>query len=268
MVEISFSEVVDKCKFTVQKCANLRGNTMFRAESLESGYVQGNNSCVLHGPMDFEIQSGKLVLLAGKNGAGKSTLMQILGGLASPLLGCVSINSTDLHKTSVETRASLISQVFTHPPDMPLTTAKEVVFSSRLRFLSGWNGNMQEHENELLKALEMCGMETFAERQFNTLSDGEKQKVMIARALAQETPVILMDEPLAFLDYPGRREMLTRMQTWCAELGKTIIFSSHDLELALKSADAMLLLEGNQKYRWEWDAELLKSTDPAGLFSA
>jgi len=241
---------------------------MFKAESLESGYVQGKKSSVLHGPMDFEIRPGTLVLLAGKNGAGKSTLMQILGGLVNPLSGCVSVNNTDLHKTSVETRATLISQVFTHPPDMPLTTAKEVVFSSRLRFLSGWNGNMQAHENALLEALEMCGMEAFAERQFNTLSDGEKQKVMIARALAQETPVILMDEPLAFLDYPGRREMLDLMKKWCNEMGKTILFSSHDLELALKSADAMLLLKENQKYSCEWDAEALKSTDPAGLFSA
>jgi iron complex transport system ATP-binding protein len=241
---------------------------MFKAESLESGYVQGKNSYVLHGPMDFEVKPGTLLLLAGKNGAGKSTLMQILGGLTKPLSGSVTVNGTDIHKASVETRASLISQVFTHPPDMPLTTAKEVVFSSRLRFVSGWNGKIKEHEKELHNALEMCGMEAFAERQFNTLSDGEKQKVMIARALAQETPIILMDEPLAFLDYPGRREMLARMKKWCHEMGKTIIFSSHDLELALKSADAMLLLKENQKFRWEWDAEVLKSTDPAGLFSA
>jgi iron complex transport system ATP-binding protein len=241
---------------------------MFKAESLESGYVQGKNSCVLHGPIYFEVKPGTLLLLAGKNGAGKSTLMQILGGLEKPLSGSVAINGTDLHQASVETRASLISQVFTHPPDMPLTTAKEVVFSSRLRFVSGWNGNINEHEKELLNALEMCGMEAFAERQFNTLSDGEKQKVMIARALAQETPLILMDEPLAFLDYPGRREMLARMKKWCTELGKTILFSSHDLELALKSVDAMLLLQDKGKYRWEWDQKTLAQTDPATLFSA
>lgn len=241
---------------------------MFRAESLESGYVQGKNSCVLHGPMDFDIKPGSLLLLAGKNGAGKSTLMQILGGLEKPLSGRVIINGSDLHKVSTETRASLISQVFTHPPDMPLTTAKEVVFSSRLRFVSGWNGNIKYHEKELLKALEMCGMEAFAERQFNTLSDGEKQKVMIARALAQETPVLLMDEPLAFLDYPGRREMLARMKKWCSELGKTILFSSHDLELALKSADAMLLLQDKGNYRWEWDQKTVAHTDPATLFGA
>lgn len=241
---------------------------MFKAESLESGYVQGKNSCVLHGPMDFDLKPGTLLLLAGKNGAGKSTLMQILGGLTKPLSGSVSINGADLQKVSVETRASLISQVFTHPPDTPLTTAKEIVFSSRLRFVSGWNGNINEHEKALLHALEMCGMEDFAERQFNTLSDGEKQKIMIARALAQETPIILMDEPLAFLDYPGRREMLARMKKWCNELGKIILFSSHDLELALKSADAMLLLQEKGKYRWEWDPETLAQTDPATLFSA
>jgi len=241
---------------------------MFKAESLESGYVQGKNSCVLHGPMDFEVKPGTLLLLAGKNGAGKSTLMQILGGLTKPLSGSVTVNGTDIHKASVETRASLISQVFTHPPDMPLTTAKEVVFSSRLRFVSGWNGKIKEHEKELHNALEMCGMEAFAERQFNTLSDGEKQKVMIARALAQETPIILMDEPLAFLDYPGRREMLARMKKWCTEMGKTIIFSSHDLELALKSADAMLLLKEKGNYRWEWNQATLAQTDPATLFSA
>jgi iron complex transport system ATP-binding protein len=241
---------------------------MFKAESLESGYTQGKNAHVLHGPMDFDIQAGKLVLLAGKNGAGKSTLMQILGGLQQPLSGSVSVNGTNLHRESVERRAALISHVFTHPPDMPLTTAKEVVFSSRLRFVSGWRGNIKNHETALLQALEMCGMQDFADRQFNTLSDGEKQKVMIARALAQNTPVILMDEPLAFLDYPGRRAMLERMQRWCAETGKIIVFSSHDLELALQSADAMLLLQENRQHRWEWNRETLRSIDPAGLFSA
>ncbi|NBP05948.1 MAG: ABC transporter ATP-binding protein [Bacteroidetes bacterium] len=194
--------------------------------------------------------------------------MQILGGLVKPLSGSVFINGIDLQKESVQNRASLISQVFTHPPDMPLTTAKEVVFSSRLRFVSGWRGNIKDHETELLCALEMCGMQDFADRQFNTLSDGEKQKVMIARALAQNTPVILMDEPLAFLDYPGRRTMLERMQRWCAETGKIIVFSSHDLELALQSADAMLLLQENRQHRWEWNKENLQNTDPAGLFSA
>jgi iron complex transport system ATP-binding protein len=241
---------------------------MFKAESLESGYVKGNTPCVLHGPMDFEIKPGKLVLLAGKNGAGKSTLMQILGGLQKPVGGSVSVNGTDIGRADTETRASLISQVFTHLPDMPLTTAKEVVFSSRLRFLSTWNSHMKKHDRELLQALQMCGMEAFADRQFNTLSDGEKQKIMIARALAQDTPVMLMDEPLAFLDYPGRREMLARMKKWCAETGKIIVFSSHDLELALQSTDAMLLLQENRQHRWEWDAEILQKTNPAGLFSA
>jgi iron complex transport system ATP-binding protein len=90
---------------------------------------------------------------------------------------------------------------------------------------------------------------------------------MIARALAQDTPVILMDEPLAFLDHPGRREMLTRMKQWCNEMGKIIIFSSHDLELALNNSDAMLLLQENKKLRWEWDAKKLKSINPSDLFT-
>lgn len=251
----------------MQKCANLWCNIMFKAESLESGFVQGKKPCLLHGPMDFEIKPGTLVLLAGKNGAGKSTLMQILGGLNQPLEGNVSIHKIPLHKATVAMRASLISQVFTHPPDMPLTTVKEVVFSSRVRFLSGWNGDSKNHETEILNALDLCGMKPFADRQFNTLSDGEKQKVMIARALAQDTPVILMDEPLAFLDHPGRREMLTRMKQWCSTLGKIIIFSSHDLELALKSADTMLLLQEQGNYRWVWDADTLKKINPADLFN-
>lgn len=251
----------------MQKCANLWRNIMFKAESLESGYVQGKKTCVLHGPMDFDIQPGTLVLLAGKNGAGKSTLMQILGGLSKPISGSVSINGTLLHTASIETRASLISQVFTHPPDMPLTTAKEVVFSSRTRFLNGWAFNTINHDKAILNALELCGMKSFADRQFNTLSDGEKQKVMIARALAQDTPVILMDEPLAFLDHPGRREMLTRMKQWCNEMGKIIIFSSHDLELALNNSDAMLLLQENKKLRWECDTKKLKSINPSDLFT-
>lgn len=241
---------------------------MFKAESLESGFVQGKSSCLLHGPMDFVIKPGTLVLLAGKNGAGKSTLMQILGGLNQPMAGNISIQEIQLHKAPIAMRASMISQVFTHPPDMPLTTVKEVVFSSRVRFLSGWNGRIKDHEKEILDALGLCGMKPFADRLFNTLSDGEKQKVMIARAMAQDTPVILMDEPLAFLDHPGRREMLTRMKQWCQKLGKIIIFSSHDLELALKSADAMLLLQEQRNYRWVWDAETLKNINPADLFNA
>ena len=229
---------------------------MFIVESLQSGYRQGKKTKVLHANVGFALEAGSLLLLAGKNGAGKSTLMQILCGLQQPLSGTVKVNGHDLHKCSVTEKAGLVSMMYAHPPDVPLTLAKEVVFSSRQRFVSAWDGNIRQHEPQILKALEMCGISNLADRQFNTLSDGEKQKVM------------LLDEPLAFLDYPARRELLAKLKVWCRELGKTIIYSSHDLELALQHADCMLLLQDDGKHQFIQDRELLSRMDPASLFTA
>lgn len=241
---------------------------MFIVESLQSGYRQGKKTKVLHANVGFALEAGSLLLLAGKNGAGKSTLMQILCGLQQPLSGTVAVNGQHLHTCSVKEKAGLVSMMYAHPPDVPLTLAKEVVFSSRQRFVSAWDGNIRQHEPQILAALEMCGIANLADRQFNTLSDGEKQKVMLARSLAQETPVMLLDEPLAFLDYPARRELLAKLKDWCKELGKTIIYSSHDLELALQHADCMLLLQEDGKHQFIQDRELLSRMDPASLFTA
>ena len=240
---------------------------MFRLQSITNGFNTGNSPTRLHTGLNLDFYGGELILMAGRNGSGKSTLLRILAGLETPPDGHVELNGRDLHRLDQPGMASAVSLMLAHPPDMPLTTCAEVVFTSRQRFISPWQWNLSEHRKAALQALETCGMRTFADRDFSRLSDGEKQKVMLARCLAQETPVLLLDEPLAFLDYPARRDMLDLLNRLCREQGKIIIYSSHDLELSLKHCHSLLLLQTEGKWTYRSGPEL-ESLDPATLFEA
>lgn len=236
---------------------------MFILKNVHSGYVQGKIQTVLHSGISFELKPGTLLLLAGKNGCGKSTLMRILAGLNEPVTGEVLIQNKSLYGQSIAERAGLLSMMQATPPDVPLTLASEVVFSGRQRFVSPWK---KPNSNATHMAFERTGLTHLQNRVFNSLSDGEKQKVMLTRCLAQETPVLVLDEPLAFLDYPSRREMLLLLRDLCDKENKIILYSSHDLELALKHCDAMLLLQNGGRFQFVNEREKLQNLSPDSLF--
>ena len=186
---------------------------------------------------------GTLTALVGRNGSGKSTLLRALAAIDAPHSGVVVVDGKPLHSLSAVERAKAISFVSTQRVRVANMRCEDVVATGRAPY-TNWLGAMQAEDSNIVhSALEAVGMASFAQRAINTLSDGECQRVMIARALAQQTPVILLDEPTAFLDIPTRFEICRLLGDLAHTQGKTIIFSTHDTDAALPVCDYVAVLE-------------------------
>ena len=187
--------------------------------------------------------SGTLTALIGRNGAGKSTLLRALAAIDTPKEGAVLLAEQNIHNLSAEHRAKLISFVSTQRVRIANMLCQDVVAIGRAPY-TNWLGSMQDEDSQIVSsALKAVGMEDFALRAIDTLSDGECQRIMIARALAQQTPVIVLDEPTAFLDIPTRFEICRLLSDLAKSSGKTIIFSTHDIDAAMPVCDTFAILE-------------------------
>ena len=205
-------------------------------QSLSIGYSHK----VIAADINAQIKGGELTCLIGRNGTGKSTLMRTLAGFLKPLGGSALLDGRDVGRLSPAERSHLISVVLTDRVDIDGMRVKDLVSVGRQPY-TGFFGKMSSDDEEVVnKAIADVGMTDFAGRQVNSLSDGERQKVMIAKALAQQTPVILLDEPTAFLDYPSKKEMFQMLSQLCHEQGKAALVSTHDLDIALPIADSVI----------------------------
>ena len=211
---------------------------MLKLAGLSVGY--GKN--VLLRDIDFKTDSGELVALVGRNGCGKSTLLRVIAGLAGPLSGHVLASGRDMRLLSRKEAARTVSLVNTERLRIPGLTCTEIVSMGRAPW-TGWTGRLGDKDKKIIaQALETVGMTEFSGRTMDKMSDGECQKIMIARALAQDTPVMLLDEPTAFLDVPGKYQIASILKKLAAEAGKSVIFSTHDIGIALKTADRILIV--------------------------
>jgi iron complex transport system ATP-binding protein len=196
--------------------------------------------------LDGCIRSGELTCLIGSNGLGKSTLLRTLAAFQPPLAGQVEWHDggtwRSLQAMSKAQLATLVSVVLTERPEVQHMTVAEVVGLGRMPY-TGFFGTLTAADRQVVaEALALVGIAPYAPRMIDALSDGERQKVMIAKALAQQTPVVLLDEPTAFLDYPSKVEMMKLLRRLTAETGKAILLSTHDLPLALQLADRLLTI--------------------------
>lgn len=193
--------------------------------------------------ISLSLPCGRLVCLLGPNGAGKSTLLRTLCGFQPPIEGTVTISGSDITTMSAAEVARLVSVVLT---DRPLTlslTAREMVGMGRAPYTGFW-GRLSDDDRRLVsEAMQTVGVDSLATRRMGQLSDGERQKVMIAKALAQHTPVIVLDEPTAFLDYPSKVAVMKTLARLAHDEGKTILMSTHDLELAAQLGDELIEIE-------------------------
>jgi iron complex transport system ATP-binding protein len=188
---------------------------------------------------------GELVCLIGPNGAGKSTLLRTLGGLQPALSGEITVNGASLTALGPRELARSLSVVLTEPVQAGLLSAAALVALGRYAH-TGWLGRLGAEDRAVVaRSLQAVGAERLAGRPVAELSDGERQKVMIARALAQEPDLVVLDEPTAFLDLPRRVEVMHLLRTLAHRDGKAVLLSSHDLDLALRSADRIWLLDGS-----------------------
>ena len=216
---------------------------MITLKNLVVGYPDGRHTRQLNHAANEEARDGMLTCLIGANGAGKSTLLRTIAGFQLPLEGTVLLGGDDVRALSPRQRAERMAVVLTDRPDVMCTTVWEMVATGRAPFTGFWGRLSGKDRNIVTRSLRLVGIEWMADRTVASLSDGERQKVMIAKALAQQTPVILLDEPTAFLDYPSRVEVMQLLLNIAHEEHKTVLLSTHDLDLALHTADRIWLFE-------------------------
>jgi iron complex transport system ATP-binding protein len=212
---------------------------MIRLENITLGYEERT---LLKGA-SATFERGTLTALLGRNGAGKSTLLRIIAALGKAESGVVRLGGDDIKTLDSEQIARRISFVTTDKVRIPNLMCRDVVALGRAPY-TNWIGRMQEIDREIVaEALAAVGMSDFACKTMDSMSDGECQRVMIARALAQQTPIILLDEPTAFLDLPTRHEVCSLLRRLAHEEGKTILFSTHDLDIAISQCDMAAIID-------------------------
>jgi len=199
-------------------------------------------SRVVAGNLSLGLNEGELVCLLGPNGSGKSTLMRTLAGVQKPIDGEVMLNGARLERMSPKEVAKKMSLVLTDRVVTGNLSVYALVALGRYPY-TGWTGTLSRDDEEIVRqAIETAGIRRFVARHISDLSDGERQKVMIARALAQDTPVIMLDEPTAHLDLPNRIEVMQLLKRLAREQQKAVVMSTHELDLALQAADGIWLM--------------------------
>lgn len=213
---------------------------ILQTEELAIGYNR-NNVVKVQCNLSLQMMEHTVTALIGPNGIGKSTLLRTLCGLQQPLSGKISLKGEYIEDLSVNKRAKLISVVMTGNEANNLSV-KEIVSIGRQPY-TNWLGNLREEDKDMIEnALSIVNIKHLENRKLQELSDGEKQRVWIAKALAQDTPIILLDEPTSHLDYANRREVFSLLKN-LSRTGKTILISTHEIDLALQFADQIWVME-------------------------
>lgn len=219
-------------------------------EDLEIGFSARRgmtSSTVVASNIEVALNGGEIVCLLGPNGSGKSTLIRTLSGLHQPLDGSIFLDGKNLNHFSNKHIARKISTVLTDRLTIGNLSVYELVAFGRSPY-TGWFGSLTPQDEEIVEwAIESTGIEQFVDRDVLRLSDGERQKVMIGRALAQNTSTILLDEPTAHLDLPNRVEIMRLLRKLAHQTQKGILLSTHELDLALKAADTLWLISREGK---------------------
>lgn len=223
-------------------------HTVLSAQDLIVGYRSGKQAIPVAAPISFTAQKSRLIALVGPNGVGKSTLLRTLCQLQPALEGHIEIQGQKLSELSPLLLATHISVVLTEAPASANLTVEELVSLGRQPY-TNWMGNLTTEDRDIItEVLEQTDTLTLKARKCYELSDGQMQRVAIARALAQDTPVIIMDEPTTHLDVYHRAYILRLLKNLTAETGKTILFSTHEIDLALQLSDQMLLMTASGNY--------------------
>ena len=218
--------------------------TVLQACGLTIGYPRRGKtpSHVISSGIEIELHRGEMVCLLGPNGVGKSTFLRTMAAMQRPLAGKVLFDGADIHAISPRDLARRLSVVLTERVNVGLLTVYALVSLGRHPY-TDWAGRLTDRDHEAVRrAIEAVGAEDLVHRPIIELSDGERQKVMVARALAQEPSVMILDEITAFLDLPRRVEIMRLLRRLAHESGHAVLLSSHDLELAIRCADRIWLM--------------------------
>lgn len=218
-------------------------NTVLKTENLKIGYRRKHTQTVIASNINVEVKAGELVAVIGVNGVGKSTFLRTISGVQNSLDGKILIHSEDKDTISSEKLAELISLVLTEQPVSKNLGVAELVALGRQPY-TNWIGRLSEADRKKVRsALELVGIENLQHKKCFELSDGQLQKVLIARALAQDTPIMILDEPTSHLDMYHKAQVLKLLKQLSTHTQKAIVFATHEINLALQLCDKIILMK-------------------------
>lgn len=234
------------------------GKTVLEIKNLSIGYRGRKDSQnVLLEKINLSVMPGEFVCLLGPNGCGKSTILRTISGIQKPLAGAILLDGEELVKLERPDIAKKISIALTENIGMGNISVYSLVSMGRYPY-SHWLGILREEDFKIIDhSLEVTGMLEYKDKSYDELSDGLRQKAIIARALAQDTPIILLDEPTAFLDITSKLEIMQMLRVLTNKFNKSIILSSHDLDLALQSADTIWLITNDKRVQVDVPEDLV-----------
>jgi len=237
-------------------------------QDLTTGYrINSRKIKVLHENLSATVSQGEWIAVLGPNGAGKSTLLKTLLGFIPAIAGSISYGNEKLEDISIRDLATKVAVVLTDKIDDSYLTAEEVIISARYPYGSLWRKPTEEDMSKVEEAVALTGIKNLYHQKLHILSDGERQKVMITRALAQDTPLLFLDEPTAFIDSPGRVELMKLLKN-IAHKGKGVITTIHDVELALHFADTLWLMGKDGTFEAGKPQELIAKGSINSLFDS
>lgn len=216
--------------------------SIIQIKNLSIGYQSKKHQQNIAHNINITIEKGSLVALIGKNGSGKSTLLKTLNKISQPLQGNILIDGLDMNTISQEKFASLVAVVLTENYTPNELTVYETVALGRYPY-TNWYGKIAIEDEEIIQnSLILTDTVLLKDRQLSELSDGQKQRVMIARAICQDTPLILLDEPTSHLDLHHKIAIFNLLEKICKEQHKTIIVATHEINIALKRANQLMIM--------------------------
>ncbi len=215
---------------------------IIQINDLSVGFKDGTEKRNVISSLNTSVMPGELIGIIGQNGIGKSTLLRTIARLQQPISGEILIHNKNISLYKRSVFAQKISFVSTEIVKLNHCTVRNLVAFGRSPYTNWFGKNSAADELIIDEAIDMVGLSALASRNINQISDGERQRVMIARTLAQDTDIIVLDEPTAFLDLPNKFEVVHLLSELTRKKGKTILFSSHDLTIAMKEADRLWLI--------------------------
>lgn len=216
---------------------------VLKTENLKIGYQKKQHQNVIASNINIEVKAGELVAVIGVNGVGKSTFLRTISGVQNSLDGKIRINSEDRKNLSSEKLAALISLVLTEQPISKNLGVGELVALGRQPY-TNWIGTLSAEDRQKVKnALQLVKIDSLQQKKCYALSDGQLQKVLIARALAQDTPIMILDEPTSHLDMYHKAQVLKLLKELSDQTDKAIVFATHEINLALQLCDKIILMK-------------------------
>ena len=229
------------------------GSEILKIDALDAGY----GTKKVAGDISFSMKEGEITALIGPNGAGKSTILKTISKIIPPLSGSIFADGRDIRHIRERELARSVACMFPLTPDTEYLTCTDIVENGRYPYTGMFGGLSDEDKEKISEAMSIAGVSSLSDRFFHTLSDGQKQRVMLARAICQEPKLLLLDEPASFLDIRYKMELLEMIGSLAKLKGTAVLFSMHEITLAGRVADSMICLKDGRIDRMDTPENVL-----------